>query len=915
MKIRSPNCDRRKIDALLRSECLTTPDVDLIQHLDHCLDCQKYLEIQTADIETWKLVSEMLQISKFDIADRDEFSAATTGFSVTPPSFHIQEVIDHLAPTEDPDRLGRLDTYEVSGVIGTGGMGVVLKAIDPALDRVVAIKMMAPHLANNGTARKRFSREAKAAAAVIHPNVIPIHSVSADKKIPYLVMTYIRGGSLQKRLDREGPLPLLDILRIAAQISAGLAAAHEQGLIHRDIKPENILLEEGVERVTLTDFGLARTVDDASLTREGAIAGTPRYMSPEQAKGQAVDQQSDLFSLGSVLYSMCTGRPPFRSESSYGVMRAIIEETPPPVQSIAPMIPAWLIGIIDKLMAKDKTERFDSAGTVHQLLEGCIAHLQQPEEIDLPKCLPDTRKKTKARPKPRNMKLIIGSMLAAGLAGIIAFLSWAGPYPSETDRQKILGTWRVLDANFYGVSLEEKELLTYMPFEFEDTKARITYEGQLLETGYAINPDAHPKQIDLFTDDLVLQGIYRLDGDILTICLPTSGSQADRPTEFKSDGENHQNALLTLKREGFRDQEIDNIREKLRGEWTVLSHHTGEVENENWKTYKYQIVPAHNGILFKLWAGQTGVPETFQWIPTFYKIDSTQNPIRMTEMDSEGNSIGHGIIQLKKDQMVICFGETAPDNFQIQSGINRTVLKRKTSDSLDTPDPNGSDDAVKIQGVWHLVDADLVEDARPLPEAFFMQFKGNLSTIAEKAGQIDRPLNFELDSTTAPKSIEFFRDGSPRPRAKKSIYELEGDTLKLEPEAEGFGQFRLKRVKPVSDPSATYVMEPSRIKSVIYDRNNGIEITFQPLPESVWHCPGANLIPNSGGYELQFVRARSTSKSEATFPAETLQTGGWKRVYIQSDGKPVFIQFPSGLELLEEKQLDFRSIIPESKKQ
>ena len=220
------------------------------------------------------------------------------------------------APTDDPAMLGRLGGYEISGVVGAGGMGVVLKAIDKSLDRTVAIKVLAPHLAASGAARKRFAREAKAAAAVLHPNVIAIHSVSNDEALPYLVMPYLRGTSLQKRLDEEGPLSLHEILRIGSQIAAGLAAAHAQGLVHRDIKPANILLEQGVERVAITDFGLARAVDDATITHSGVIAGTPQYMSPEQARGEPVDGRSDLFSLGSVLYSICTGRPPFRAETS-----------------------------------------------------------------------------------------------------------------------------------------------------------------------------------------------------------------------------------------------------------------------------------------------------------------------------------------------------------------------------------------------------------------------------------------------------------------------------------------------------------------------------------------------------------------------------------------------------------------------
>jgi serine/threonine protein kinase len=181
------------------------------------------------------------------------------------------------------------------------------------LHRVVAIKVLAPALASSGAARQRFVREARAAAAVTHDNVIDIHAVEDDGAVPYLVMQFIDGRTLQEKLDRGGPLPLKEVLRIGLQVAAGLAAAHAQGLVHRDVKPANILLENSVERVKITDFGLARTVDDASLTQSGFIAGTPAYMSPEQADGDKVDHRSDLFSLGSVLYTLCAGHPPFRA--------------------------------------------------------------------------------------------------------------------------------------------------------------------------------------------------------------------------------------------------------------------------------------------------------------------------------------------------------------------------------------------------------------------------------------------------------------------------------------------------------------------------------------------------------------------------------------------------------------------------
>jgi serine/threonine protein kinase len=171
------------------------------------------------------------------------------------------------------------------------------------LHRVVAIKDLAPHLASHASARRRFSREAQAAAAVVHPHVIPIHNVESDDRYPYLVMQEVPGKSLQARVDAEGPLPLEEVLRIAQQTASGLAAAHAQGLIHRDIKPANILLEDQVKRVVLSDFGLARAVDDAWLSRTGIVAETPDYMSPQQANGNAIGYSTDLFSLGSVCIS------------------------------------------------------------------------------------------------------------------------------------------------------------------------------------------------------------------------------------------------------------------------------------------------------------------------------------------------------------------------------------------------------------------------------------------------------------------------------------------------------------------------------------------------------------------------------------------------------------------------------------
>ena len=191
-------------------------------------------------------------------------------------SFATDFAVDFLEPTDDSAMLGQLGDYEILEVIGRGGMGIVLKGHQRELNRYVAVKVLAPHLALSAAARKRFAREAQATAAVVNPHVMAIHAVAANAKLPYLVMPFVACESLQQRLDRQGPLDVKDVLRIGLQAASGLAAAHAQGLVHRDVKPANILLETSVDRVMLTDFGLARAVDDATLTRTGIIAGTPQ---------------------------------------------------------------------------------------------------------------------------------------------------------------------------------------------------------------------------------------------------------------------------------------------------------------------------------------------------------------------------------------------------------------------------------------------------------------------------------------------------------------------------------------------------------------------------------------------------------------------------------------------------------------
>lgn len=284
--------------------------------------------------------------------------------------------LGYLLPSSQPDSLGRLGHYEILEVVGRGAFGTVLRAFDEKLQRVVAIKVLAPEMAATSPARKRFLREARTSAAIRHENVVAIHAVE-DEPIPYLVMEYIPGQTLQKRLDAHGPLDLADVLRLGKQIADGLAAAHAQGLIHRDIKPGNILLEGGMnDRVKITDFGLARTADDASMTQSGLIAGTPMYMAPEQALGQKLDQRADLFSFGSVLYQMLSGRPPFRAANTVAVLKRVVEDTPRPIPEIIPEVPDWICQLIGHLHAKQPEGRYQTAQEVSELLGRCLDDLK-----------------------------------------------------------------------------------------------------------------------------------------------------------------------------------------------------------------------------------------------------------------------------------------------------------------------------------------------------------------------------------------------------------------------------------------------------------------------------------------------------------------------------------------------------------
>ncbi len=376
------SCEPNRLQLLLTGEEDSAEFRRAQLHVDSCLMCQQQLLELSGDSPLVREACETLRQEGEAETDAEWANSSViiqldSLQSLDNPIDSESISLDFLSPPSQPDLLGRLGRYEIERLIGTGGMGVVLKGYDTELHRVVAIKVLLPHLANSGAARRRFAREAQAAAAVVHEHVIPIFNVEVVGDVSYLVMQYVPGHSLQSRVDEQGPLRVPEILRLARQAALGLAAAHEQGVVHRDVKPANMLLEESVDRLLISDFGLARTVDDATLTRTGIVAGTPHYMSPEQAEGEAVDQRSDLFSLGSVIYFMCTGRPPFRAPSPMAVLHRICHETHRPVDEVNAEIPVELAEVVEQLLSKKPGDRFPDAKAVAARLDELLLELQR----------------------------------------------------------------------------------------------------------------------------------------------------------------------------------------------------------------------------------------------------------------------------------------------------------------------------------------------------------------------------------------------------------------------------------------------------------------------------------------------------------------------------------------------------------
>lgn len=310
--------------------------------------------------------------------------------------------------------------FTVGPLLGEGGFAAVYRARDNTLNRDVAVKVLDVEQAPSAVAAERFLREAQVVARLEHPHIVPIYKVGRQQEIFYLIMRCIDGPSLRQLLETQKRLSVGDAARIARQVADALAYAHSREIVHRDIKPDNVLLDKS-GHVLVTDFGIAKaaqaakekkTTASAQLTSEGMIVGTPEYMSPEQASGDPLDGRSDIYSLGVVLYQMLAGSPPFEGPSSAAILAQILTETPEPIRRIRPDVPEEMAVVLERMMEKNRTKRFQMASEVSRALVGA---------------LPTAASDRVHVPLRRRLRLMFyKSLVGIGVAGCLLFVAFAG---------------------------------------------------------------------------------------------------------------------------------------------------------------------------------------------------------------------------------------------------------------------------------------------------------------------------------------------------------------------------------------------------------------------------------------------------------------------------------------------------------
>jgi eukaryotic-like serine/threonine-protein kinase len=317
------------------------------------------------------------------------------------------------------------DRYELTELVGTGGMSSVYKAHDTLLERNVALKILHDHYSGDDEFVERFKREARAVAQLSHPNIVTVIDRGETAGRQFIVFEYIDGENLKELLVRSGRLPVDRALELALQIARGLAFAHEQGLVHRDVKPQNVLLN-GDGKAKVTDFGIARSRDvEHGVTQTGTVLGTSNYIAPEQASGQPVDAQTDVYSLGVVLYELLAGDVPFPGENFVSVAMKHVNEPPPNLLDVRRDVPLRVAAAVDRALEKDPRQRFPSMDAFGAELEACLAELQREDGTgDATMVVPAARRLAPPSRRPSRWRwpVALATLALVALAAIVVGL-------------------------------------------------------------------------------------------------------------------------------------------------------------------------------------------------------------------------------------------------------------------------------------------------------------------------------------------------------------------------------------------------------------------------------------------------------------------------------------------------------------
>ena len=452
--VRGPNCpETEDLHALVAGELTEDDERRLTLHLDVCRVCQRVIDSDIVSLEfaqnardrlgrstessqaisinadtlepeaierDTEFIRGLLSDDRYQIVDKglketmlpaDDTSPGFLGVvkqtsknsrkrspdNGAPAKTHPYRDVAHwFEPPDNPKHIGRLGQYQILDFIGRGGMGVVFKGHDTSLERTVAIKVLSPTMLADESSVERFIREAQTSAAINHVNVVTIHAVEDEFEIPFLVMEYVEGETLQDRVARKGQLEPKEIARIGYQMSSAIAAAHEKNVIHRDLKPANMLLDSQNRRLKITDFGLAHVSGLTTLTQTGYLVGTPSFVAPEAVNHEEIDHRSDLFSVGSVLYTIAAGRLPFNGSTPGATLNQIANGQAEPLDSIDPDLPDWIVAVVNKLHERNPDDRYQSAAELVKFFGQVLRQYQKPGE---PVTLPPTTDEFKYLPE------------------------------------------------------------------------------------------------------------------------------------------------------------------------------------------------------------------------------------------------------------------------------------------------------------------------------------------------------------------------------------------------------------------------------------------------------------------------------------------------------------------------------------